>query len=374
MRKGYFDKEIENEMSGGGYVTNKNKQDEEGVKQGVGNIVPIPKDNIWNKGNLCYPYKLKQRYFVDLDFSGLLEFQGFVVPYQTIPFWFNRFDDTSYATKQNYAIWNALEGQAWGMDWNHGSIKIDVISCTRQRLLQTGTTNTLTWDFETSQNLIIAECTRTPLVYNVAVADLSGQQFNINTCKTRDSTYWNDGMDMTDVTEVPQRMRWEKHINFAKLGHGNVWEPIQAAVTNNTKNKMIPGRTQFASAGGTVTTRGNYAKLTNITHQESTGSTAAKVVNDSFVEPKHYPGLVIHQPHIPDETGFMKFRYQVRVETELDVNFHMFPEGFVNSTPGSISQSVQRGVVARYIMPYETFAPIADTSYNVICVPYNLTK
>lgn len=370
MYEGEPDYTTELEMEGA-FVSNKNRQDEEGVKQGVGNIVPIPKDNIWNKGNLIYPYTLKQRYFVDLDFSTITEHNGFIIPYQMICFWFNRWDDTNYATKQHYAIWNAFAEQAWGMNWKYGDIKLDVIACTRQRLLQTGSTNTLTWDFETSQNLIVAECTRTPLIYNIASSGNSGQQYNINVTTTALSTYWNQGMDMTDITEVPQRMRYHKRINFAKLGHGNLWTPIEAQVSNNTRNRHIPGKTEFTGIGGT--TNADARKLTSYTSTESTGSTSTTVVNDTFVEPIHYPGLVLHQPHIPDETGFMKFRYQLRVETEVHVDFHMLPEGYVNTTPGSINQSAQRNAVDRFVIPYQTVGPNGNSSYNVPCLPYNLT-
>lgn len=43
-----------------------------------------------------------------------------------------------------------------------------------------------------------------------------------------------------------------------------------------------------------------------------------------------YPQIVVGQPSIPDETDKMKFRYKVRVLTEINATWHLFPE-YTNS-------------------------------------------
>lgn len=366
---------ITTEVDDMAYTTNKNKQDDEGVKQGVGGIIPIPKDNIWNKGNLEYNYTLKQRWFVDFDFSDIGEYEGFVIPYQCIQFWLQKFTDPNYSTKANFSIYTSLGTNAWGMTWNTGKIIMDLISCTRQRLLQTGTTNTLTWDFETSQNMIIAECDRTPLLYQINIPDNNDHvNYAPNKTTTKDSTYWSDNMDLTTITELPQRMRYEKIINFSKPGHGNAYEFASPVANAAQRRSLIPGRTQINSIGG-IALQPHSAKLDAEQWDQSTGTTSIRSRNDTFLQPAHYPAIVVHQPHIPDETGFMKFRYQVRFETELNVTFHQVPEGFATTnSPASLQKSLQRAYAQRFLLSYEKPTTDGEAYVRVPCIPYNLTN
>ena len=41
-----------------------------------------------------------------------------------------------------------------GTEWIKGTITVEVFNVTRNRLIQTGSTNYMTYDFKTSQNLI----------------------------------------------------------------------------------------------------------------------------------------------------------------------------------------------------------------------------
>ena len=50
-----------------------------------------------------------------------------------------------------------------GDTWLYGTITIEVYACTRQRLIQTGSTNTHTYDFETSQGLYFCTSDRTAI-------------------------------------------------------------------------------------------------------------------------------------------------------------------------------------------------------------------
>lgn len=56
---------------------------------------------------------------------------------------------------------------SYGVSWIKGEIEIEVYSVCRQRLLQGGSTNYNTYDFETSQNLIIGTFDRTPVTYEI---------------------------------------------------------------------------------------------------------------------------------------------------------------------------------------------------------------
>lgn len=60
-----------------------------------------------------------------------------------------------------YDTLTKLASASTGIEFLHGEIDIDLMSICRQRLLQQGTTNVQTYDFETSQNLLIGTYDRT---------------------------------------------------------------------------------------------------------------------------------------------------------------------------------------------------------------------
>jgi hypothetical protein len=47
-----------------------------------------------------------------------------------------------------------------------------------------------------------------------------------------------------------------------------------------------------------------------------------------------YPRLHLAQPRIPDETGYMKFRYAIRISAETHILFHHLPDHVTDNMHG----------------------------------------
>lgn len=59
---------------------------------------------------------------------------------------------------------------------------------------------------------------------------------------------------------------------------------------------------------------------------KTTGESTFNTSNGIHVPTVSYPSIVAGQLSIPDETGKMKFRYKIRVLTEINGTWHLFPE------------------------------------------------
>ena len=61
-----------------------------------------------------------------------------------------------------------------------------------------------------------------------------------------------------------------------------------------------------------------------------------------------YPSIRLAQPRVPDETGVMKFRYQVRLTTQLELLMHLLDDFDLAHGSGNYpaNSSLQQGRVA----------------------------
>lgn len=79
--------------------------------------------------------------------------------------------DLNFADDQSPVIIPYHLGGWYGVEWLYGDIIIEICSITRQRLLQNGATNVLTYDFETSQNLVEGWCDRFAANYKISTGN-----------------------------------------------------------------------------------------------------------------------------------------------------------------------------------------------------------
>jgi hypothetical protein len=91
---------------------------------------------------------------------------------------------------------------------------VEVYAVTRQRLLQQGSTNTITYDFETTENLYALEADRDVESYPIVNAASCGptaihipKSYGFD---TTEGTY-------TKVAEIPQKMKWTRTFDWPKL-------------------------------------------------------------------------------------------------------------------------------------------------------------
>jgi hypothetical protein len=82
------------------------------------------------------PYAFKWQKYLDVSFAN--EEHPYIIPYQTPDFWTGTWDSQN---TQN--IWNAkaINENLTGVEFIDSTLTIEVYAVTRQRILQTGTTN-----------------------------------------------------------------------------------------------------------------------------------------------------------------------------------------------------------------------------------------
>ena len=95
---------------------------------------------------------------MDLDYTS--NQNPYIIPYQTAGFWFTMGLDDKQKYNNSIRKYAALASTVIGEEWVKGTITVEVFNVTRNRLIQTGSTNYMTYDFETSQNLIWCEANR----------------------------------------------------------------------------------------------------------------------------------------------------------------------------------------------------------------------
>lgn len=359
------------DKDGGPFTTNRNKDQD--TKQDIGPTEEIPIYNIFNQGNQHVKFTLKQRRYIDLDFSNLSnEFTGYVIPYNTVGFWISNAND---AHNQNFQNYMALAAISWGMVWLQGRYTINLQSVTRQRLLQTGETNTLTWDFETSQNLVHATLDRTPTYYEVSTQGTIAArlaQYKIGGITHEEPGFWSSDTDPCTYEQIAQRQRLHKHINFAPPPKGFAYQLPSANTT--TMEALIPGRDRVSQMGSNTFLMGNNSNVVTETLTNGSGNNILTVTESTFDNTKATPMHVLLQPKIPDETGYMKFRYQLHYETELDIILLMKPDfRAVNTSENTLNTHMFVAHEQRFILPYATL-PTNVQNARVPCFPYNLTN
>ena len=118
------------------------------------NIHHIQSHNPFTRGQTTTViYTLKNRQFIDFNCCTNGQ-KPWLLPYKQIKFWIPE------KSTQNYKNWYTLMSISHGWNILNLNLKIDNHSITRQRIITQGSTTVVTYDFETSQNLIIGHLLR----------------------------------------------------------------------------------------------------------------------------------------------------------------------------------------------------------------------
>lgn len=269
--------------------------------------------NIMNKGNHTVYHVVKQQKLLDINYVA--NQNPYIIPYQTAGFWASMWDQKDIGSNNTINIMKALNSVSVGVTWIKGEITFEVYAVTRQRLL-TGTTNQTTWDFETSQNMFIADADREPENFNLATEAATGPLAQ----QTTQTLLFNANNDRYTKYELPQRNQYTREYDFQQLRNNYMWKPTDISAAANFR-RLIP------MSEGVYTTTAATTKMAELTEQKSVWATSGKTTEASlFRNRTSYPRMHLAQPQVPDETGYMKFRYQVRMSTKLHLVFHLLPD------------------------------------------------
>jgi hypothetical protein len=198
---------------GNGGYSNRNT----GIKEGYGNVGPMTIRNIFNKGGQIIKHTIKWQKYLDYDFTSNQNM--FIIPYQCLAFWTAGWSQPGSGTNNNIKTANGLLAISTGITPLQSTLTVEVFAVTRQRLLQQGTTNTTTYDFETSQNLFVVLADRTSETFRLtAIGDTSPTTLRTNLSET----FNNIEDDMTKIAEIPQKNCWEHTWTCPTLDHGGV--------------------------------------------------------------------------------------------------------------------------------------------------------
>lgn len=134
--------------------------------------------------------------------------------------------------------------------------------------------------------------------------------------------------------EVPQRHKYTFKVNFEKqLSKQTHWSPIDITDAANY-TYLIPGAQCTETVDGVaITKQRQYTRLEN-----KNGS--IQWSKDIFQNMQSWPMLTVGQPKVPDETGYMKFRFQIRMSVRLHVLFHLLPQWANNTLMTCIERQV----------------------------------
>jgi hypothetical protein len=173
------------------------------------------------------------RTWCDLDFSATDEKHPVLyVPYTFFHFW------TGSDYKTSNSLLNYMTCHPSSVDAQYHKFKFTMTNqaTTRKRLLTQGTTNTITHDFETSQNLLL-------IWDNIRTRNIDIKYENVTTLP------WTKGPDDMQAGDCPWRIEelatgHTKTITFTPHNppSPNFFEPISLDVKSSHAGKLIPGR------------------------------------------------------------------------------------------------------------------------------------
>ena len=315
--------------------------------------------NIFNKGQHAVFHTVKTQKYITLDF--VQNQNPIIIPYQFAGFWGSMYDQNGISNNRSIQNMKILNSMSWGVEWLNGTIDVEVYAVTRQRLIQQGATNYLTFDFETSQNLFIAEADR-----NYEGIDINNvAQLGPNVQHTSTTLAFDENNDTYTKEEIPQRMIWSKTIHFPHLQHNYAWKPIDMSDVANVAT-LIPGG-QGQTQKVTSDQNWNISKQHELIQETTTlGAGGATIIQKDMMQPRvSYPRLHFAQPLVTDETGIMKFQYKIRFTTELNLKFHLNPD-FTN---GGVEVMLER---QRFTLPVGSPAAESTNIATCICMPYTI--
>lgn len=322
-----------------------------GTKDGYGHgIYEIQTFNPWNI-NRTYKHCIKNTRYLDWNFTN--NQTGIIIPYHSIAFWMGHYDAEDKSNKTLH-IGKTLNEISVGVDLLYGTIKFEVFAVTRNRLLQTGQTSGYTYELETSQNLIFATLDKDPFIYSFnGPKDLGFHSFS-------GIDLWPDVNDSISKIEIRQKEAYTHIVNFPKLNHNYHWTTPDMFDRTKSYLLCIPSNNNIKEIAG-KSTMSHSSELMIDEPTVGTGNDAMKFSKAIIINPSHYPAILVGQPKINDETGVMKFRYNVRITTEFHLNFHIQPE-YLNDTMSKILQKqtfhlpslhlVKNGLINYPYIPY----------------------
>lgn len=111
------------------------------------------------------------------------------------------YDPTQVELNNTIQLHKKINESSFGVTWHHAKLTVEVHAVTRQRLITAGQSNYLTYDFETSQNLIIGIYDRASQISTInSSKDLSFISNRDDYDQLQDET-----IDNITKLEVPQR-------------------------------------------------------------------------------------------------------------------------------------------------------------------------
>jgi hypothetical protein len=192
--------------------------------------------NIFNKGGQVIKHTIKWQKYLDYDFTSNQNM--FVIPYQCLSFWTAGRSQPTSGSNNNIKTTNGLLAISTGITQLQSTLTVEVFAVPRQRLLQQGTTNTTTYEFETSQNLFVVLADRTSETFTITAIGDTGP----NTLRTNLSeTFNNIEDDMTKIAEIPQKNCWEHTWTWPTLDHGYLWKHPSSFATTTEISVLMPG-------------------------------------------------------------------------------------------------------------------------------------
>ena len=162
-----------------------------------------------------------------------------------------------YSTTVNYenrslSIYNALTPVAMGSTWLKGTITIEIFAVTRQRLIQTGSTNYTTFDFETSHGLYWCTHNRGSILQNLSKSEHTG----LHTDDITNGDIWKVHNDYWQKEEIKQGFKKTYTVHFPTLKHGKMWRNYDWNSSSNY-GYLIPGAQSVDSVLDSTKTNGN---------------------------------------------------------------------------------------------------------------------
>ncbi|KAJ8868108.1 hypothetical protein PR048_031917 [Dryococelus australis] len=207
------------------------------VQDGFGrHMHPTSTSNYYPDYTVVTPGTFPMTYWFDTDFSS--DQTPIVIPYRNLAFWLGtdeyKGNNTLNVRKKFFEL---NDSTSLGIAFHSPKMSITNQATLRQRLLTQGQTSTTTWDFEGSQNLVIAHGDR---VY----AEIQYTKANLKPPFLRSSYDFMPGYNDQDLLTYDElAIGHTKHFNYhcPLPANGKLWSN---EFTNTTIHKLlIPGRT-----------------------------------------------------------------------------------------------------------------------------------
>jgi hypothetical protein len=133
---------------------------------------------------------------------------------------------------------------------------------------------------------------------------------------------WNTNSDTrTRIAQIPPNMAWTHRFTWPQLSNNYIWRmPRQIKPTGDDSYIVLMpgGQGQTLIAGTHINHQHQILDQLdyNSQHHQFAGSTTQPHVS--------YPMINLSHPWIPDETGYMKFRYSIWMSAETHVRLHLY--------------------------------------------------